>query len=1085
MIVADSHAMELHNIYKNTHQEMIKPIYTPVFTQWRNLMKKVLVLGLCCGMTVAAFATTSTEAISSQQTSTLSINAHTSTVAPVKEAIAETTVRLDAVSAPQTNGLTAISPRATDTKAEELYNAMKVSGEEIPAWLTEAVFGRQSASNSRTGGDDMGTATPIAFAPGTTYTDAGTTTAMTDTYLSGAAGPLACNYSYFTGTSFGSADVFYSFTLTDFYEVEVSTCDAATYDSCLGILNAAGELVAASDDGSGCTGYSSWIEACCLEAGDYYIVVDGYGTSSVGDYTLTVNFGAEPCLVVDPCDDWTETPITLPYHGLGDNTGAVDIYGSAAGDVGYTFTLTEPTAIEVQTCYAGTTIDTDSHYFLNGGPCDGGTYLGYNDGESGCEFAGWATHVIFGCDAMLDAGTYTVIITGYSTYEGPFEVDIAAISCECPPIDCVGTPEVEPNDDVASANIANLGETYCGTTFDYMDGDTALTRDMDVFEVTLAESMILTVDMGVDGYDGVVFLTDAAFTILDQADNGLYCEDETFTTVCMEAGVYYVIPTNNFGMDVDVEMPYSLLVNGVACEMPDPCADAIALACGSVEVAGSNVGNTSFFGNASGDAIYFFDVAVASAIDITLCSALTDYDTYLRIFDGCELDAVEVAYDDDGPLCETDIAPWEPSEILGFYALPGTYYVVVEGYGADEGNFGITLTCTEVTCEPIVCEGTPEVEPNNGPVDFGGDDSFGAIACGETVCGTTSTVGDTTRDTDWFELLLLEDNILTVDLDVEEFNGLLFVLDAAYNTVASADLAGFCEDEQLVTNCLAPGTYYVWVGHNDFSGVDVPANYGVTVSCELCTPPAYMPCQPVAGVDASWTFGTAEVDMGDATGIIRYEQFGGAGSIEAVDFVGLNLWHDGAAWNVCSEEPMPFVIDFYENASGMPGALAASFNMDLTGVLTGDLYAGVYESTMFSAVLPSPVALTDGFVSITGAGSVECWFLWGSSDVGTDAASFLDQGAGLEAEAFDLNYCFTLGTATCDAPANMVIAMNAGSAELSWDAVAGATDYKVLAATDGYGTFVELGTTAGALTFTDVNAVLAGRQFYQIVAICE
>jgi len=316
----------------------------------------------------------------------------------------------------------------------DLYESYKRSDQEIPAWLTEAVFGPQdAASNSRAGGDDMGSATYIPFVAGGSYVDAATTTGLTDMYVNPGAPPMNCSYSFF-GSTFGGPDAFYTFTLDGSYTVEVSTCDAAAYDSALGILNSAGELVAVSDDGSGCTGYTSWIEGCCLDPGTYFIVVDAYGSGS-GDYTMTVNFGAEPCAIVDPCDTWTETPVTLPYHGLGNNVGATDIYGSAAGDIGYSFTLTEPTAIELQTCFDGTLIDTDSHWWMGGGPCDGGTYLGYNDGDSAC---GWATNVVFGCDAPLEAGDYVVVITGYSSYEGDFELDITAI--ECAPVEAGDMP---------------------------------------------------------------------------------------------------------------------------------------------------------------------------------------------------------------------------------------------------------------------------------------------------------------------------------------------------------------------------------------------------------------------------------------------------------------------------------------------------------------------------------------------------------------------------------------------------------------------------------------------------------------------
>jgi hypothetical protein len=306
---------------------------------------------------------------------------------------------------------------------DDLYLSYKKSGADVPTWLTAAIFGVHNDIGIRSGGDDPGAATVIAFTPGGTYVDAGSTLGLTDNYDSDEA-PLNCNFSYYLN-SFASPDAFYTFTLDGSYEVEVSVCDAANYDTVLGIVDATGALVAISDDGSGCADYSSWIEPCCLLEGTYFIVVDGFG-GAAGDYEMTVNFGDETCADLPPCEEWSELAITLPYHGTGNSEQAIDIFGSPAGDVGYKFTLAEASLVELQTCYDGTLFDTDSYWFFDGGPCDG-EYLGYNDGEYDC---GYATHVVYDCEAPLSAGTYVVLISGWELEEGDFEVDILAEPCE-------------------------------------------------------------------------------------------------------------------------------------------------------------------------------------------------------------------------------------------------------------------------------------------------------------------------------------------------------------------------------------------------------------------------------------------------------------------------------------------------------------------------------------------------------------------------------------------------------------------------------------------------------------------------------
>ena len=381
----------------------------------------------------------------------------------------------------------------------DLYREMKKNGEVAPQWLVEAVFGpAQPAGDLRVGGDTPATATPIPFSPSGTFTDAGTTLGSSDFMTIGVlTAPTSCNYSFFTSSSFGAGDAWYSFVLAEGYEVEVATCNdvlgSAGYDSCLGIFDSAMNLVAVSDDGAGCTSYSSWIEACCLNAGTYYIAVDGYG-SAEGAYELVVNFGAEPCIIVDPCDTWTCESLSLPAHGFGDNTGLVDYFGSSAGDQFFCFTLTEESYVELQTCFAGTLIDTDSYWWIGGGPCDAGaTYLGYNDGESACD---WATHVIFDCEAPLPAGDYVVAISGYSTSEGAFEYDITATPCAV--AEAVEVPVA-----------MDLGQNYPNpfnptTTIDFTVENTNMVN-LSVFSITGQKVATLVNDVVESGSHSVIF----------------------------------------------------------------------------------------------------------------------------------------------------------------------------------------------------------------------------------------------------------------------------------------------------------------------------------------------------------------------------------------------------------------------------------------------------------------------------------------------------------------------------------------------------------------------------------------------------
>lgn len=873
-------------------------------------------------------------------------------------------------------------------------------------------------------------------------------------------------------------DAGYEFTLADGY-YSFSACQPGTaYDVDLYLFL-----------GSPCTG------GTLVTSNTYYSCAEGTGTTAAviaplqlaaGDYTLLVTStgtgeGAYEVVMAqetDPCDDYACVAVTLPVVDyVGNTTGATNIFGNTSGDNYFCFTADEDCDLEISLC--GTPWDTYLRVFEGAGPCDGNTTTIATNDDNFTVCGSSASYILL----PVTSGTnYIVLVEGYSANEGEYTLNIGC-TAPCDPVVCDGTPEVEPNGDGASANTIACEDTVCGET-SVVGG----VRDLDYFELILANDAIVTATLDVDAFDGYLWFYDSdATTVIEFADDNLFCEDESLVTPCLPAGTYYVaVASANFTDFATAN--YGLTVSCEACEWIDPCDLAIALPCGTVDLFGSTLGMPNLAGNSAGDVLYTLDVPALSTVNITLCSASTNYDSYLRLYDICPTDplAVQLFYDDDGPVCDVDSAPYEPSHIENAILDAGTYYVLVDGFSANEGDYGITVTCEEITCLPIdECTGTPEVEPNDGSGD---PPVFGAVVCGETICGTTSTQGDTLRDIDIFELILTEDASVEVNADVEEFDAILQVISATCgDVVAGVDDFGFCEDETLTTDCLAAGTYYVLIAHNAFAGVDVPANYSLTVNCTPCTfvPPAFQACQDVSPIDGDWIFGVSEIDTdGLGSYLSRYDRFGGVeGSITAVDFVGLSLFNDGFGWSVCAEDPTPFQITFYEAGACGPGAFVAAFDAELTGVPTGDIYAGVYESLAFHFDLPTALPLTDGYIGIIGGGSPDCWFLWASSDTGADAESLLEDGLALTTEAFDLNYCLTFA-AGCDAPNDVSISISGGNAVLNWTAVPGASSYNVYYALDGYGSYSYLATSL-TNSATDSGATAAGRRNYKIVAVCD
>eukprot|EP00741_Cyanophora_paradoxa_P002950 tig00000655_g2863.t1 len=141
---------------------------------------------------------------------------------------------------------------------------------------------------------------------------------------------------------------------------------------------------------------------------------------------------------------------------------------------------------------------------------------------------------------------------------------------------------------------------------------------------------------------------------------------------------------------------------GVSLSYNTMCSSVPTLSpCSVTNRVGTNAGASNIVGtNPSGDVLYRFNVTTPGTYTFDLCSGATNFDTYLRLYNGCPADFDSscksvyegrlVSANDDGPVCLTDVAPFEPSTISASLA-PGVYYLLVEGYGAASGSFGLNV----------------------------------------------------------------------------------------------------------------------------------------------------------------------------------------------------------------------------------------------------------------------------------------------------------------------------------------------------------------------------------------------------------
>ncbi len=111
---------------------------------------------------------------------------------------------------------------------------------------------------------------------------------------------------------------------------------------------------------------------------------------------------------------------------------------------------------------------------------------------------------------------------------------------------------------------------------------------------------------------------------------------------------------------------------------------------------GSTVGMGDDFdvsGTDNEDYAYQLYMPEDGSIDITLCGPNIDYDAKVEIFNGdCDVIVSTGFYDDDGPACDAAPGLIGPSEILGAFLPEGVYFVVVDGFSANSGNYDLTIT---------------------------------------------------------------------------------------------------------------------------------------------------------------------------------------------------------------------------------------------------------------------------------------------------------------------------------------------------------------------------------------------------------
>jgi hypothetical protein len=263
-----------------------------------------------------------------------------------------------------------------------------------------------------------------------------------------------------------------------------------------------------------------------------------------------------------------------------------------------------------------------------------------------------------------------------------------------------------------------------------------------------------------------------------------------------------------------------------------------------------------YSGGTAPDVVYRYTPPSNRSVTISLCNpgTTTDFDTKLYVYENACPGTVMGCGDDT---CSSPLILDYASELTVDLTAGNTYYIVVDGYSTNSGNY--TLAVEEFIPQTCPCPPDADLfEASLDPLcgnDVAGDPTGGCntdelnpgpyvtqIQCNTTICGTTSTFmsgSDGLRDTDWYELNLAQADTIRVTV-TSTANLFLFDLSGEYDCPGAGvaqtyEEPGNCQGSgEMVINGVA-GANWIWVGptaFGDTTTITCPTEYTMTVTCD-------------------------------------------------------------------------------------------------------------------------------------------------------------------------------------------------------------------------------------------------------------
>ncbi|MBN1457008.1 MAG: hypothetical protein JW912_04060 [Sedimentisphaerales bacterium] len=658
----------------------------------------------------------------------------------------------------------------------------------------------------------------------------------------------------------------------------------------------------------------------------------------------------------DDCS--TATVISaLPYTDTGDTTGQTDDYDEicpydapGSPDVVYSYTPASNITVDIDLCNSA--YDTKLYvYESTCGAYQSGSQIACNDDDCGSDgFKSQLNSV-----TLTGGNTYYIIVDGFGESAGTYEINVTERI-------------VLPGDVCSSAiEITSLPYTDTGTTVsmndDYYEicyASAAGAPDV-VYSYTPSYSAAVRIELCNSSYDTKVYVyEDTCGEVLSGTQ--IACNDDACGTDGSRSRIDYVV--------FNLGSTYYIVVDG--------------------------------YGNYAGD--YELTVSLTGAITGACCDDTTGTCTNNVEQSSCTgrftpnttcAELVPPCGDHAGEDCaNATVIPSLPYSTVGVTTGANNDYYESCTMADTDGAPDVVYSYTPIVNEVIDISSCNSEFFNKLFVyenTCGAPGSGTHIACDDGSCDTLPPTAEITG------LSLTAGNTYYIIVDGAGIQEGLYLLDitSSSSTIGACcdDSTGTCQDGVAQENCTGR-----FSANTLCSNLDPPCGSGPTLDCPANTlygQPPYGPDDFPAGPFSEEVFGDYIYD--NFTGITA--------PICDIHWWGFQM--DTTLFEDCTESNPSFDITFYADNAGQPGTAVCSYQVTPTVTPTGIYFdfGGIYNQYIYYSVdLSTCCTLTDGWVSITGQGDENCWFLW--IDSGTGDGIIYSDISGIE-EGEDLNFCLT------------------------------------------------------------------------------